>query len=52
MYLVKHAFTKRIHLGSIDFDLDGLEEISTVHLNEELRHLICSVSDRPDRNGL
>lgn len=52
MYLVKHAFTKRIHLGSLDFDLTGLEEISAVDLEEELQRLICSVSDRPDRNGL
>lgn len=52
MYLVKNAFTKRLHLGSLDFDLEGLVEISTVDLDEELKRLICSVSDRPDHKGL
>ncbi|MEW9614636.1 hypothetical protein AB3G45_12490 [Shinella sp. S4-D37] len=52
MFLVKHAFTKRIHLGSLDFDLEGLEEIGTVDLDEELQRLLCRVSDRPDRNSI
>lgn len=52
MYLVKNAFTKRLHLGTLNFDLEGLAEISAVDLEEELQRLICSVSDRPDRNGL
>lgn len=52
MNLFKDAFTKRVHLGSMDFDLDGLAELSAVELEEELRRMICSVSDRPDRNGL
>lgn len=52
MFLVKHAFTKRIHLGSLDFDLEGIDEIGTVDLDEELQRLICRVSDRPNREGL
>ncbi|MBB4406397.1 MULTISPECIES: hypothetical protein [Rhizobium/Agrobacterium group] len=52
MYLVKKTLNECLHLGSMDFDLEGLAQISAVELEEELRRMICSVSDRPGRNGL
>lgn len=52
MNLVRSAFNGCLHLGSMDFDREGLAQITTVELDEELRRMICSVSDRPDRNGL
>ncbi|MFK3776912.1 hypothetical protein [Agrobacterium sp. NPDC089420] len=52
MFLVKHAITKRVFLGSIEFDLDGFDDISRIELEEELQRLICSVSGRPNREGL
>lgn len=52
MNLVRNAFTGCLHLGSMDFDMEGLAQISAVELEEELRRMICSVSGRPDRNGL
>ncbi len=52
MNLVRNTFTKYLHLGSMDFDLDGLADLSAVELEEELRRMICAVSDRPDRSGL
>lgn len=50
MYLVKKTLNQCLYLGSMDFDLDGLAEISAVELDEELRRIICSVSGRPGRN--
>jgi len=52
MYPVRNAFTNHVHLGSIGFEIIGVEEIITIALDEELQRLICSVSSRPDRNGL
>lgn len=52
MNLVRSAFTGCLHIGSMDFDMDGLAQISAVELDEELRRMICSVSGRPDHNGL
>lgn len=52
MNLVRNAFTGCLHLGSMDFDLEGLAEINAIELNEELQRMICSVSGRPDHNGL
>lgn len=52
MYLVKRTLNECLYLGSMNFDLDGLAEISAVELEEELRRMICSVSARPGRNDL
>ncbi len=52
MNLVRSAFTRCLHLGSMDFDMEDLAQISAVELDAELRRMICSVSGRPDHNGL
>lgn len=52
MNLLKNAFNGCLHLGPMDFDMEGLAQISTVELDEELRRMICTVSGRPDQNGL
>jgi len=52
MYLTKHTLDSASFIGTTDIDLFSLEEMTTVTLEEEIARMICSVSNRPDRNGL
>jgi hypothetical protein len=52
MYLTKDTIDEASFIGATDIDLFSLKELTTVALEEEIARMICSVSSRPDRNGL
>lgn len=52
MALPKYILDAASFIGGNDIDLCTVHDLGVVPVEEEMARIICSVSDRPDRNGL
>ncbi len=52
MTVPKYLLDSALIIGGNDIDIYTLKDLRAVPIDEEIARMICSVSSRPDRNGL